>query len=135
MDVSEDERKEPIRLYIERDLYLIPTALTTTGFAFGILRGARQESLRFLAENAHRAPKTVKGWYLYQKTKNYRVMFAGLKQGGREGLKLGTGGLVWVGFEQASRRVGLGDWMEMTAGLGTAGVVSAICEKILRVSD
>ena len=37
--------------------------------------------LVFRAENAHRFPKSPKGWYLYHKSKNYHKMLGGVKQG------------------------------------------------------
>lgn len=48
-----------------------------------MIRGGRAAGLRFLAENAHNPPKTVRGWYFYNKTKNYRMMWAGLRDGTR----------------------------------------------------
>lgn len=117
-----------VRIQIPPERYVIPVVGVSTGLVLGILRGSRLESLRFLAENVHRAPTTVKGWYLYHKTKNYRMMFAGLKQGGKEALKLGTGGVVWVGFEEIATRGGLKKWQEICAGAGTSAVVAAICK-------
>jgi hypothetical protein len=49
----------------------------------GMIRGGRTAGLRFLAENAHNPPKTLKGWYFYNKTKNYRMMWAGLREGAK----------------------------------------------------
>jgi len=63
------------------------------GFLSGVMSGARHTALVYLAENAHRRPETVQGWYFYNKTKYYRMMMGGVKQGSRTGLKL-TG---WVG--------------------------------------
>ncbi|CAF9919898.1 MAG: hypothetical protein GOMPHAMPRED_001916 [Gomphillus americanus] len=65
-----------------------------TGTFLGIARGARTEALRFRAENAHRLPTTTKGWYLYHKSKNYAVMWNGIKGGFRMGGTLGF----WVGL-------------------------------------
>lgn len=63
------------------------------GFLSGVMSGARHTALVYLTENAHRRPETVQGWYFYNKTKYYRMMMGGVKQGSRTGLKL-TG---WVG--------------------------------------
>lgn len=60
---------------------VLPVVCASVGLGLGFYRGGRMASLRFLAENAHRAPKTVKGWYFYNKTKNYRMMYGGLREG------------------------------------------------------
>ncbi|KAF8311145.1 hypothetical protein DL93DRAFT_2083589 [Clavulina sp. PMI_390] len=125
VDNDFDEKPEAIRLYIPRELYLIPLTTTSMGMALGFLRGSRKASLRYLAENAHRAPKTLEEWYFYHKTKNYRVLSGGLKQSGRESLRFGAAGLFWVGAEQAASRVGLGAYKEVLAGVGLGGLVAA----------
>jgi hypothetical protein len=127
-DDGATDELEPIRLYIPRDVYLVPLTTTCTGLALGFLRGSRQASLRFLVEHAHRPPTTVEEWYFYHKAKNYHVLLSGFKQSAREGLRLGSAGLVWVGFEQGASRVGLRDYREICAGLGLAGTVAAICQ-------
>ena len=63
---------------------VLPVVCASVGMALGFYRGGRMASLQFLAENAHRAPKTIKGWYLYNKTKNYRIMYGGLKGGAKD---------------------------------------------------
>lgn len=50
-------------------------------FTLGSILGAKKSGLRFLAENAHRLPRTIEGWYFYHKTKNYHVMLGGIKMG------------------------------------------------------
>jgi len=125
-DDGETDRPETIRLHIPRDVYLIPLTTTCTGAALGFLRGSRQASLQFLVENAHRAPTTVEEWYFYHKTKNYHVILGGLKQSGRDALKLGSAGMVWVGFEQAASRLGLKDYREICAGVGLASTVAVV---------
>jgi hypothetical protein len=54
----------------------------------GFIRGSREAGLQFLAENAHRQPTTVRGWYFYNKTKNYQMIWSGLKMGGRDAVSL-----------------------------------------------
>ncbi|TXT03840.1 hypothetical protein VHUM_04361 [Vanrija humicola] len=56
--------------------------------------------LRFLAENAHRQPTTVQGWYFYTKTRNYRVFFAGLRGGSKYALGLGTAAALFVAVDE-----------------------------------
>ncbi|KZT42897.1 hypothetical protein SISSUDRAFT_975852, partial [Sistotremastrum suecicum HHB10207 ss-3] len=80
-------------------LLLVPIVSFTAGFLIGVRRGGRAASVRFLAENAHRAPTTVQGWYFYKKTKNYRVMLGALRGGGIDGLKVGAMGTTFALLE------------------------------------
>ncbi|RUP44766.1 hypothetical protein BC936DRAFT_149032 [Jimgerdemannia flammicorona] len=61
------------------------------GFVIGSYIGGRQSGVQYLAENAHKLPRTVQGWYFYHKTKNYKVMMGGIRKGFRFAGK--TGGL------------------------------------------
>ena len=61
------------------------------GFSIGSFIGGRHAGLQYLAENAHRLPTTVQGWYFYHKTKNYRMALGGIKRGARYAAR--TGGL------------------------------------------
>jgi len=97
----------------------------TIGAFIGLRRDARLASLRFLAENAHRAPTTKEGWYYYHKTKNYKVALAGLKGAGRDGLFLAMVTLGWVGIEEGFNRVGWGQISMSGASLGTSALFSA----------
>ena len=96
----------------------------------GAVRGSRKEGLRFLAENAHRAPTTLKGWYFYKKTKNYRMILGGLREGGRQGMKLGATALGWVTIEESIRRFGHGfeETAEVGAGVGSGALFGLVCE-------
>ncbi|KAH8830236.1 hypothetical protein DL96DRAFT_1592111 [Flagelloscypha sp. PMI_526] len=76
------------------------------GMALGMARGSREAGLRFLAENAHRPPKTVEGWYFYRKTKNYRVMLAAGREGGRQGMKLASVCATWATIESVMGDIG-----------------------------
>jgi len=62
------------------------------GFTSGMASGARHTGLVYLAENAHRRPETVQGWYFYNKTKYYRMILGGVQRGASTGMRL-TG---WV---------------------------------------
>ncbi|TFK55890.1 hypothetical protein OE88DRAFT_1616147, partial [Heliocybe sulcata] len=95
-----------INLDIPSKLYMVPLLSFALGTMIGVQRGSKVASMRFLAENAHRPPKTVRGWYFYQKTKNYKVMWAALKEGGRIGSRLGLITLGWMGTEEGLRRAG-----------------------------
>ena len=47
----------------------VPLAGFGLGFVSGLYHAANRSSLVFMAENAHRRPDTVQGWYFYNKTK------------------------------------------------------------------
>lgn len=116
-------------------LYIVPGWAMVVGTLIGGVRGSRAAGLRFLAENAHRPPRTVQGWYFYNKTKNYRMMLAGLRDGGSLAAKLGFIALGWVTFEELLERAGYGDVREIGAGLGTAGLVAGVCKWEIRSSS
>ncbi|KAF8528810.1 hypothetical protein BU17DRAFT_37334 [Hysterangium stoloniferum] len=115
-----------IRLTIPVEYYRLPLAMTVSGGVIGMFRGGRKESLRYLAENAHRAPKTLQGWYFYKKTKNYRVILGGLRGAGADGTRLGLTAVGWVGLEEGMRRTGLDEVREIGAGIGTGGLFAVI---------
>ncbi|KAL0949557.1 hypothetical protein HGRIS_009606 [Hohenbuehelia grisea] len=98
----------------------------------GMFRGSAEARMRFLAENAHRAPTTLQGWYFYNKTSNYRVLLGGLKGAGADGVRLAAVGLGWVGLEDGLERIGLVRLKSVGAGLGTALVVSGLYRLSLR---
>ncbi|GAA6005674.1 hypothetical protein JCM10207_005291 [Rhodosporidiobolus poonsookiae] len=80
------------------DSLVVPVSAFVFGFTSGLVSSSKLASKQFLAENAHRLPTTVQGWYFYQKTKNYRVLYAGIKGGLKTGgrLALWTGAFVSV---------------------------------------
>jgi hypothetical protein len=118
-----------LRFNVPERLYLLPGTALIAGTTLGLVRGSRAASLRFLAENAHRPPTTVQGWYFYNKTKNYRVMMAGLRMAALDAGRLAATAAGWVGIEEGMRRVGgAAEAREAVAGLGTAAVFSAVCE-------
>ncbi|KAK4058127.1 hypothetical protein OIO90_000866 [Microbotryomycetes sp. JL221] len=84
-----------------QDLILIPFAASVFGFVSGLLTSSRLAARQFLAENAHRLPTTVQGWYFYQKTKNYRVMYYGLLGGFKTGGRIGLWTASFVGLQNA----------------------------------
>ena len=89
---------------ISEDLILVPTSAFVVGFVSGLVTNSRLSGRQFLAENAHRLPTTVQGWYFYQKSKNYRVMFGGVKGGLKTGAKLGSWTLAFVGLQEIMER-------------------------------
>ncbi len=100
------------------------------GFASGAYLGARTRSHQFLAENAHRLPKLVTGWYYYHKYKNNEMTLAGIKGGIRYATRFaaisGCFSLLEVGSEKylSNGREGLVNGV--VAGLGSAGLFGLI---------
>ncbi|ODN79900.1 hypothetical protein L202_03789 [Cryptococcus amylolentus CBS 6039] len=92
---------EAIFLHIPRPLLVLPSVALSFGLSIGFVRGGSQARLRFLAENAHRMPKTVGGWYFYTKTRNYRVIQGALKSGGYYGAALGGSTLTYVLLDES----------------------------------
>jgi hypothetical protein len=105
--VIETPKDEIVRINTNVDprMFLLPAIGATTGLALGtsrfskpyralihshigLFRGAGNAKLRYLAENTHKRPTTVRGWYFYNKTKNYQMMWAGLKEGGKEAVSI-----------------------------------------------
>jgi len=122
------DESEPIRIFINPRFYQVPGAAILVGTMIGLVRGSRRAGLRFLAENAHRPPKTLQGWYFYRKTKNYKMMLGGLLEAGKHASRLGLTAIGWVGAEEALTRAGWDDVREIGAGLFTAGMFSAACK-------
>ena len=122
--------EEAIRITVPKNLYLLPGAAFTVGATLGFVRGSRNASLRFLAENVHRPPTTVQGWYFYKKTKNYRVMLGALKGAAKEGGRLGA---ITTGYVALEQGIG-GDWKEILAGAGTGLLFGAVNRGIWKQS-
>ena len=125
------EENEAIHINIPPRLYQVPGTAMVVGTVIGAVRGSRKEGLRFLAENAHRAPTTLQGWYFYNKTKNYRKILGGLREGGRQGLKLSAIAMGWVTIEEGIRTFapGLEEAAEVGAGVGTGAAFGLVCER------
>ncbi|KAG0169533.1 hypothetical protein DFQ28_003610 [Apophysomyces sp. BC1034] len=109
-------------------LILMTSVGSFWGFAIGSYLGGRQSGLQYLAENAHRLPTTVQGWYFYHKTKNYRMMLGGVKRGARFATRTGALCLLYGALE-----AGLDDvrgepdiFNSMTAGVTTGALFSAL---------
>ncbi|WFD46625.1 hypothetical protein GLX27_001262 [Malassezia furfur] len=83
----EEPKEPPLTVHLPLSTLLVSCAFGI-GFASGVLGGARRTALVYLAENAHRLPRTVQGWYFYNKTKYYRMILGGVQQGGQTGLQL-----------------------------------------------
>ncbi|ESK97469.1 hypothetical protein Moror_17648 [Moniliophthora roreri MCA 2997] len=119
---------DAIRLTIPPRVYILPGTALIIGATIGFVRGARRTGLRFLAENAHRPPRTMKGWYFYNKTKNYKMMYGGFKGAAKEAGKLMGISFAWVGIEEGVGSFGYpwDEGKEVMAGIGTGMVFSAV---------
>jgi len=80
--------------------------------------------MQFLAENAHRPPTTVQGWYFYNKTKNYRVLMAGLKEAGKDAARLTATVGAYVAVSEACEYMG-GVWGEAREVASCVGIAAA----------
>ncbi|KAI7900374.1 uncharacterized protein BX663DRAFT_517369, partial [Cokeromyces recurvatus] len=96
------------------------------GFSIGAFLGGRQSGLQYLAENAHKLPTTVQGWYFYHKTKNYRMMLGGIKRGIQYTGKTGGLCLLYGSLEAAMDNIrGEADILNsITAGVTTGTLFS-----------
>lgn len=128
MNTKSKREDATIRLSIPPRLMVVPATAFIVGSAIGMVRGGRNASLRFLAENAHRPPTTVQGWYFYKKTKNYKVMWGALKGAGRESVKVTSLATSYVGMEEGLEWAGWGKGKHVGAAVGTAAIFSLICE-------
>lgn len=129
---DEDDKRSIIRFNVsDPTLLLIPTCAATFGFVSGLLSGAKKSSLQFLAENAHRQPTTLQGWYFYNKTKNYRVALGGAKTGLLTAAKLGAWTSGFVALKEGASRIGLGRTESgATSGTLLAMFASVVCKLV-----
>lgn len=76
---------------------------TAIGGGYGMLSGFRASyklaSLQYLAENAHRLPRTKGAWYFYHKRKNYVVLKQAMGDATKRSIKFGSIGLFYFGIE------------------------------------
>lgn len=98
------------------------------GFAIGSYLGGKQTSFQYLAENAHRLPTTVQGWYFYHKTKNYKVILGGIKRGARMAIPTGAiclaYGAIEAGLDDVRKEADV--FNSVMAGMGTGVLFSAM---------
>lgn len=101
------------------------------GFSIGAFLGGQQSGLQYLAENAHKLPTTVQGWYFYHKTKNYRMMLGGVKRGLKFAGKTGGLCLLYGSLEAALDDIrGEADVVNsVTAGVATGTLFSTFSKE------
>ncbi|WVQ99251.1 hypothetical protein IAU59_006383 [Kwoniella sp. CBS 9459] len=90
-----------INVTVPTSLLILPTTAALVGLSIGIVRGGGRARLRFLAENAHRQPKTIQGWYFYTKTRNYRVFFGAARTGAKYAAGLGGATAAYVLLDES----------------------------------
>ncbi|KAL2013062.1 hypothetical protein VTN00DRAFT_587 [Thermoascus crustaceus] len=101
----------------------------SVGMAIGASHGSKMAAFQFRAENAHRFPTTSTGWFQYHRTKNYKAMLGGIKEGIKMGSKLGAGALTFCLFEEGVdyARNDRRDFLStVTAGLSFSGIYSLL---------
>lgn len=99
------------------------------GMAIGASHGSKKAAFQFRAENAHRFPTTSTGWFLYHKSKNYKSIVGGVKDGMKLGFKLGAGAMAFCLFEETVdyARHDRRDFLStVTAGLSFSGIYSLL---------
>lgn len=121
----------PPRLGIDWEIRLQATSLAAfaTGLGLGGSHGSQKTAFRFRAENAHRFPTSSIGWYQYHKTKSYKSIIGGVKEGMKLGGKLGAGAITFCVFEETvdHLRNGRRDFIStVTAALSFSGVYSLL---------
>lgn len=111
-------------------IILMSTIGSLWGFGIGAFIGGRQSGLQYLAENAHKLPTTVQGWYFYHKTKNYKMMLGGVKKGIRYAGRTGGLCLLYGTLEAGLDEVkGQADVVNsVTAGVATGTIFSILCK-------
>jgi len=104
---------------------------STFGLFYGIGKGAKISSLRYLAENAHRLPRTKGTWYFFHKRKNYVVLKDGMNRGMAVGLKYGSVTALFFGIEamvdQYSHKV---SWISTTAAATGSGIIVSSLQRL-----
>jgi hypothetical protein len=98
------------------------------GFAIGSYLGGKQTAFQYLAENAHKLPTTVQGWYFYHRTKNYKVILGGVKRGAKMAIPTGaiclTYGAIEAGIDDIRKEADI--FNSVIAGMGTGFLFSAM---------
>ncbi|KAG0356112.1 hypothetical protein BG005_004980 [Podila minutissima] len=115
---------------------LITASASFWGFILGGVIGSRQTGMQYLAENAHRLPKTTEGWYFYHKKKNYRMIYGALSKGAVYSAKTGAMVALFEVLEASADfyRGGADLFNSVAAGLASGGIFS-VANKLPRQSS
>ncbi|ODV98457.1 hypothetical protein PACTADRAFT_36558 [Pachysolen tannophilus NRRL Y-2460] len=102
-------------------VYRVPLVMMTTGTIggfSGLFQGYSKASLQYLAENAHRLPKSKNGWYFYHKRKNYFCLVNSFKTAITNAIKLSvlTGSIfvIEAGLDKFRNCIDFGNTMMAT---------------------
>lgn len=102
---------------------LATTVAGVVGLLSGLKSGSRIGSLQYLAENAHRMPRTKGAWYFYHKRKNYVIMQKGVNFGIEKALKYGSITFAYFGIEAYLDDVrGVVDFANTMTAAGVVGI-------------
>lgn len=137
--VNPGTNKNPLlnRIGLEpmKRILLITASASFWGFMLGGVIGSRQSGMQYLAENAHRLPKNMEGWYFYHKKKNYRMIWGALRKGvvysGKTGAMVGLFEVLEASLD--FYRGGADLFNSTAAGIASGGFFSAI-SKFLALS-
>jgi hypothetical protein len=125
IEFAERKRQNRLGFTLAERTVLGSISAFAVGAILGASHGGRKDGLRFRAENAHRLPKSQKGWYLYHKSKNYAAMFGGMKEGMRMALRTSVWTVGFIMLEAAAdSHRGYGGKQDFLS-TATAGVVTA----------
>ncbi|KAJ3089803.1 hypothetical protein HK102_005469 [Quaeritorhiza haematococci] len=80
----------------------ITLAGAISGFVSGAYIGGSRRGLQFLAENAHRLPRTVGGWYQYHRHKQHEMIHAAMMSGFKYGARFGVISATFCTVEQVA---------------------------------
>jgi hypothetical protein len=110
------------------------TAAFSMGVIMGASHGSTKAAFKFRAENAHRFPTTSTAWYQYHKSKNYKAMLGGVREGLKMGSKLSVGAMAFCLCEETidHARNELDFVSTLTAGLSVSGLYSILGEFVRR---
>ena len=102
LDARRNARAVDARLSLPTPVRLLIGTSTAffVGLTLGGSHGFTTAGLRYRAEHAHRLPKEATGWYLYHKSKNYNMLFGGIKEGMKMGMKVSAWVLLFLGAEE-----------------------------------
>lgn len=120
------ENDERLRLDPQSRIIFGTGLAAICGLTFGTARGAQISSLRFLAENAHRLPRTKGGWYFFHKRKNYVLLRDGINQGIVLAAKYGAAAYAFFSLEAIiDRSRGRKDFVSTTLSASSVGAAVA----------
>lgn len=102
----------------------------TYGLFHGITRGARLASLKYLAENAHRLPRTKGTWYFFHKRKNNVVLKEGMNRGALTAFKYGLVTSLFFGVEAAVDGVNGISWVSTASASFLLGLAIPLFKRL-----